>query len=143
MKSIDSNMLAAYLEGSLEESDARQIEQAIEQDDELKFIVDEWVSMADVFLSKSDCENDRESINEACRNIGSVMTKAQRSDKVLLLRMLMVASLFAFVSVTAIWLFVERGGVDVQTLDQPMGVEVIRDTIITDTCAHTLEVIKK
>lgn len=51
MKSIDDNLLAAYLEGRLNEEDAKTVEEIIESDPELLDFVAEWVALNETMLS--------------------------------------------------------------------------------------------
>jgi anti-sigma-K factor RskA len=45
MHKIDDNLLAAYLEGNLDEKEAEMVEQAIDEDEDLQAIVDDWVGI--------------------------------------------------------------------------------------------------
>lgn len=51
MKRIDDNLLAAYLEGSLDEEESRAVEEIIESDPELLDFVAEWVALNETMLS--------------------------------------------------------------------------------------------
>lgn len=113
MKTIDDNTLTAYLEGSLSDEEREWVEQAIEEDDELKAVVDEWISMADDLYAgtQQKIDDDRELRMEACKSIGAVMDQlksehdAAAKHKWLSYRKILVAaSLLTFVSVTGIWL---------------------------------------
>lgn len=80
MNRLDDNMLAAYLEGSLSEEEREWVEKEIEEDDELKDIVDEWISMADDLYAETQQGNfDVKSVQmEACESIGRVMEQVKR-----------------------------------------------------------------
>lgn len=129
MNRIDDNTLAAYLEGSLPDEERNLVEQAIEEDDELKAIVDEWISMADDIYKVESQADDRELRMEACRSIGAMMEQVKRESGArevvasaamperfsrrvaaksrwpLYRKILVAASVLAFVSATGIWLF--------------------------------------
>ncbi len=52
MHKIDDNLLAAYLEGNLNEKEAEMVEQAIDADKDLQAIVDEWVNIQDNLIAR-------------------------------------------------------------------------------------------
>ena len=83
MNRIDDNILAAFLEGSLPDEEREWVEQAVEEDDELKVVVDEWISMADNLYAatKPEMGDDRELRMEACRSIGTVMEQVKRESR--------------------------------------------------------------
>jgi anti-sigma factor RsiW len=164
MNRIDDNTLAAYLEGSLPDEERILVEQAIEEDDELKAIVDEWISMADDIYKVESQDDDRELRMEACRNIWAVMEQVKResgarevvasaamperfSHRVaaakprwpLYRRVLVAASLLAFVSATGIWALrsPEEGMGSAPSFDVPMDGDYMscptEDTTIVNT----------
>lgn len=164
MNRIDDNTLAAYLEGSLPDEERNQVEQAIEEDDELKAIVDEWISMADDIYKVESQDDDRELRMEACRSIGAVMEQVKRESGMhevtasaamperfsrrvaaakprwpLYRRVLVAASLLAFVSATGIWALrsPEEGMGSAPSFDVPMGGDYMtcepQDTSDADT----------
>lgn len=183
MNRIDDNTLAAYLEGNLSDEERERVEQAIEEDDELKAVVDEWISMADEMYAstKQEIEDDRELRMEACRSIGAVMeqvksesgyykkavgadfavapNQAEAPTKTSQLKqkwpiyrkILIAASVLAFVSVTGIWLF--RSSSDgiqpigtfrsAPSFDVPMGGDYMicepQDTTDADTCLESFD----
>lgn len=158
MKRIDDNTLAAYLEGILSDEERERVELAVEENDELKAIVDGWISMADDLYAstKQEMEDDRELRMEACRNIKTVMEKVKlesgykkmaagaeyaampskaampvmdedgssslRRKWPLYRRILLAASVLAFVSATGIWLLrsPEDGLRSAPSFDMPM-----------------------
>ena len=148
MKRIDDNTLAAYLEGTLPDEDREWVEQAIEEDDELKAVVDEWIAMSDAFCDNSMALNNDASRMEACRSIGTVIEQikaesgqmrvaaqtampayAERAacasptkpKKPIIRRVLIAASLLAFVGVTAIWLLQGPTNDSSTNFDIPLG----------------------
>lgn len=165
MSRIDDNTLAAYLEGTLSEEDRELVEHAVEEDDELKEIVDEWIYMADAFVYNNIQEDDKELRMEACRTIGEVMKRVKRESEYnrvaaraampaqeehcavaakppiikmfAIRRILVAASLLAFVSVTAIWMFQSPADKSAPSFNVPMGGDYMacppEDTIIADS----------
>lgn len=160
MKTIDDNTLAAYLEGTLPDEEREWAEQAIEEDDELKAVVDEWISMADDLYAgtQQKINNDRELRMEACKSIGTVMEQVKsvsgyytpsKQKWPIYRKILVAASLLSFVSVTGIWLFrspsdsIQPIGAiqSAPSFDVPMGGDnmswTTEDTTIVDTNLHS------
>lgn len=165
MSKIDDNTLAAYLEGTLPDDDREWVEQAIEEDEESQAVVDEWIAMADDLCVENTIEDDRGLRMEACRTIGEVMDRVKRESeygqvvaraampaqeerraaaakptiiKMFTLRKVLVAaSLLAFVSVTAVWLFKSPADRSAPSFDVPMGGDNMacppEDTIVADS----------
>lgn len=155
MKRIDDNTLAAYLEGSLPQEEREWVEQTIEDDNELKAVVDEWISMADDFALEQMPKDNNTLQMEACKTIGKVMEQINRppygyrkaagaeySPQHAAMpamkeerktrpnrhwptyrRIIVAASLLAFVSVSGIWLFKspEEGLMSSPTFDVQKG----------------------
>ena len=78
MNRIDDNTLAAYLEGSLPEDEKLIVDKAVENDDELKAVVDNWIAMADDLYAAKYQEYDEATQQEANRSIAAVMQKVRR-----------------------------------------------------------------
>ena len=165
MSKIDDNTLAAYLEGTLSDEDREWVEQSIEEDEESQAVVDEWIAMADDFCVENALEDDSELLMEACRTIGEVMNRVKRESKYgqvaaraampaqekqrsvadkppiikmfTLRRILVAASLLAFVSVTAVWLFRSPADISAPSFDLPMGDDYMacppEDTTVADS----------
>lgn len=165
MSKIDDNTLAAYLEGNLPDEDREWVEKAIEEDEESQAVVDEWIAMADDFCVENAREDDSELRMEACRTIGEVMNRVKRESEYgqvaaraampaeeerravaskptiikmfTLRRVLVAASLLAFVSVTAVWLFRSPADRSAPSFDVPMGGDYMacppEDTIVADS----------
>ena len=152
MKHIDDNTLAAYLEGTLQEEDREWVEQAIEDDDELKAVVDEWISMADDFCDNTMAQGSPASGMEACRSIGKIMEQlkhesakygraateyaampacaaapargsALKRNWPLFRKVIVAACLIAFVGGTGIWLLQGPTEMSAPSFDMPMGVD--------------------
>lgn len=51
-KNIDDNLLAAYLEGNLNEEETEMVEQAIDADKDLQAIVDEWLEIQENLIAQ-------------------------------------------------------------------------------------------
>lgn len=64
MKRIDDNLLAAYLEGSLDEEENKAVEEIIESDPELLKFVAEWVALNETMLSLPKDEEQFEATGE-------------------------------------------------------------------------------
>ena len=128
MNKIDDNTMAAYLEGSLNDEERERVERIIEGDDELKAVVDEWISMADDLYAKTNQKtaDGRELRMEACRSIVAVMKQMKRESEIhevaacaanteraavnksrwpLYRKIIVAASIMAIVSAMGIWLF--------------------------------------
>lgn len=165
MSKIDDNTLAAYLEGTLPDEEREWVEQAIEEDEESQAVVDEWIAMADDFCVENAIEDDSELRMEACRTIGEVMNRVKREseyDQVAVRaamiapgkqrtvaakptiiemftvrRVLVAASLLAFVSVTVIWLLNGSNDGVPPSFDVPMSGDYMacppEDTIDADS----------
>ena len=152
MKHMDDNTLAAYLEGTLPEEDREWVEQAIEDDDELKAVVDEWISMADDFCDNTMAQGSHASEMEACRSIGKVIVQLKQESAnygraateyaampacasapapgrslkrkwPTYRKILIAASVVAFVGVTGIWLLQGPTERSALSFDIPMGVD--------------------
>ena len=143
MNQIDDNTLAAYLECTLSDEERERVEQAIEEDDELKAVVDEWLSMADCFCAEYRMADDSNYRMEACSTIGEVMSglerepdarqvttsgtsqvvgsKPVRHNVFTIKRILVAASLLVFVSVVATLILKGSDEGGVPSFDVPMG----------------------
>lgn len=165
MSKIDDNTLAAYLEGTLPDKDREWVEKAIEEDEESQAVVDEWIAMADDLCVENALDDDSELRIEACRTIGEVMNRVKRESEYgqvaaraampaqeehravvakpaiikmfTLRRVLVAASLLAFVSVTVVWLFKSPADRSAPSFDVPMGGDYLacppEDTIVADS----------
>ena len=154
MKHIDDNTLAAYLEGTLPDSDRKWVEQAIEENDELKSVVDEWIALSDVFCTNSMPLNNNESRMEACHSINKVIEQLKAESgqlrvaapaampayteragsappskprKFVIRKALIAASVLAFVGVTAIWILQSPPDASSPNFNIPLG----NDTYMT------------
>ena len=152
MKHMDDNTLAAYLEGTLPEEDREWVEQAIEDDDELKAVVDEWIAMADDFCDNTMAQGGPALEMEACRSIGKVMEQLKQESAnygraateyaampacasapapgrslkrkwPTYRKILIAASVVAFVGVTGIWLLQGPTERSAPSFGIPMGVD--------------------
>ena len=165
MSKIDDNTLAAYLDGNLPDEDREWVEKAIEEDEESQAVVDEWIAMADDFCVENALDDDNDLRMEACRTIGEVMNRVKRESEYgqvaaraamptqeeqravaakptiikmfTLRRVLVAASLLAFVSVTAVWLLQSPADRSASSFDVPMGCDCMtcppEDTIVADS----------
>ena len=152
MQYIDSNKLAAYLDGTLSKKERENVEEAIEHSDELKAIVDEWILMLSDMSNAEYREDDRDLRKEACERIHDVMcTIKQPDDEVQVAasasphgfnyrKILVAASVLAFVSMAIIWMF-NGSWNSPSSSDVPMGMDFeecqspsVVDTTVNDTC---------
>lgn len=100
MKSIDDNLLAAYLEGSLDEEDTKAVEEIIESDPELIEFIEEWVAINDSICSSLPWKEEEETPASG-EIVKELIPHPHPSWKPYLI----AASLLAFVSIPAILLF--------------------------------------
>lgn len=99
MKSLDDNLLAAYLEGSLDEEDTKAVEEIIESDPELMEFIEEWVAINDSICSSLPWKEEETPAS------GEIVKKLFPSPRPSWKPYLIAASLLAFVSIPAILLF--------------------------------------
>lgn len=99
MNSLDDNLLAAYLEGNLDEEDAKAVEEIIESDPRLIEFVKEWVAINDSICSSLPY---REKETPAS---GEIVKDLIPHSRPMWRPYLIAASLLAFVSIPAILLF--------------------------------------
>lgn len=78
MKRLDDNLLAAYLEGSLDEEDTKAVEEIIESDPELLDFVAEWVAMNETMLSLPWDEEKSEATGEHVEKLLPLVRPAAR-----------------------------------------------------------------
>jgi len=99
MKSIDDNLLAAYLEGNLDEKDTKAVEEIIESDPELIEFIEEWVEINDSICSSLPWQE------EGTPATGELVKDLIPHPRPLRLTYLIAASLLGFVCIPAILLF--------------------------------------
>ncbi len=141
MNQIDDNTLTAYLEGSLSPKDSLKVERAIEEDDELKAVVDGWLDMVDAMCDEMQQEDDNTSRMEACKSIGKVMGGIKEAPKrrVMLFKpdenhfkkILVAASLITFVNLAIVWFLNNTD--NTTSYDVPMNVDFDKCPIDTDS----------
>lgn len=98
MKSIDDNLLAAYLEGNLDEEDAQAVEEIIESDPELLEVIEEWVAINDTMCASLPWKEEQSAATG--ETIKEIMPKPRPGW----LPYLIAASLLAFISIPAVFL---------------------------------------
>lgn len=99
MKNLDDNLLAAYLEGNLDEEDTKAVEEIIESDPELIEFIEEWVAINDSICSSLPWKE------EGTPASGEIVKELIPSLRPSWKPYLIAASLLAFVSIPAILLF--------------------------------------
>ncbi len=99
MKNLDDNLLAAYLEGNLDEEDTKAVEEIIESDPELIEFIEEWVAINDSICSSLPWKEEETPAS------GEIVKELIPSPRPSWKPYLIAASLLAFVSIPAILLF--------------------------------------
>lgn len=158
MKKIDNITLASYLDGTLSDNEREEVENAIENDEELKSVIDDWVSMADDVYFDATQNGNTDYRMEACRSINAVMDSikdkannervaaaqaatpvyderriAAAKPKYIFRKVLVAASLITFVGVTVLWLFNSSGDNSTQSFGSPMNGEYLNHQPTPDT----------
>ena len=100
MKNLDDNLLAAYLEGNLDEEDTKAVEEIIESDPELIEFIEEWVAINDSICSSLPWKEEEETPAS-----GEIVKELIPSPRPSWKPYLIAASLLAFISIPAIILF--------------------------------------
>lgn len=104
MKSIDDNLLAAYLEGNLDEEDTQAVEEIIESDPELLEFVEEWVAINDTMCASLPWKEEQSPAT------GEIIMEIIPKPRPVWRPYLIAASLLAVISIPAVLLF--RGSHD-------------------------------
>lgn len=165
MHKIDDNLLAAYLEGNLNDKETEMVEQAIDTDKDLQAIVDDWVAIqANIIAQKVKADiaarehyktcAGNESVchspspfdtNDAKRKTGGAQKKNWRS-------IIMAASVFVLAGLAAFWIlhkpndgnYIPYRDSDLNykyTADTSGIISIELDTIIVDTPEDSIEVL--